>query len=158
MAADRGLQIRHQKRRGHSFAGDVADDETKPAAVQSQKVKVIAAHDPCLNAGAIVIERCERGSLLGEKPGLHLAGDLQLLRGSARDFLAFCLVVAALFDFAGGLVKSSHHKHVAVGVFKAAERPAQDGLLSGMVKWTPRSDHSRYVASMSSVRKVTGEQ
>src|SRR5271170_3626551 len=83
LAAEVGLEVGHEQSGGDAFAGYVADDETKPLVAEGEEVVVVAADVACLDAGACVVEGLEWRESLREEAGLHLAGDLQLLKCAA---------------------------------------------------------------------------
>ncbi len=66
LAAQVGLQVRHEQRGGDAFSCDVADDEAEALVAQGEKVVVIAADVTGLDAEAGVVEGLERGLALGE--------------------------------------------------------------------------------------------
>src|SRR6476660_1404516 len=71
------LEVRHQQRSGNSFAGDIADHQSYPFWTKRQKVVVITAHLPRLNAYAVVIKRSGRRRGLWEQARLYLLGNFQ---------------------------------------------------------------------------------
>ena len=82
LAAEVRLEVRHEQRGGDALAHHVADDEAQTVGAEAQEVVVVAAHRARGEAGPRVVERAEGGPGLGEEPGLHLAGDRQLVRGA----------------------------------------------------------------------------
>ena len=134
LAAKVGLEIGHEQGGGDAFAGDVADDEAEPMAVEGEEVVVVAADVTGLDAGSGVVEGFEGRQGLREEAGLDLAGDLKLLGGAAIGLDFFGRTATLLLDLAGKVVGADQFKTVAVDVLETGERDPEDGLLGRLVK------------------------
>ena len=88
LAAQIGLQVRHQQRGGHSLARNVGQHQTKTSRTEIEKVVVIAANGARLDAFAGTVQRRQRGRLLRQQTALHLARELHFLRGAPLRFHA----------------------------------------------------------------------
>jgi len=69
------LQVRHQQCRRDPFSHDVADHHPQPLRTQIEKVVVIAANLPRLDAHARIVERFDHRPLLRKQSRLHFLGD-----------------------------------------------------------------------------------
>src|SRR5882757_2741124 len=72
LAAQVGLQIRHQESAGNSLPGDVTQHQTESFLAQIEKVVVIAPDLARLNTSAGILEGFQHRKRLGKEPGLHL--------------------------------------------------------------------------------------
>jgi hypothetical protein len=75
LAAEVGLQVRHEKSSSYAFAGDVADDEAEPPLADIEEVEIIASHLASGKAQARVFESLGRGMDLRKQARLYLLGD-----------------------------------------------------------------------------------
>ena len=123
LAAEVGLEVRHEQRGGDAFAGDVADDEAEAVVAEGEEVVVVAADVTGLDAEAGVVEGLERGQRLGEELGLDLLGDLELLCGAAFGLDVVRCALALGLDLAGELIGAESSKVLPSMSAKAAEVP-----------------------------------
>jgi len=86
LAAEVGLQVRHEKSSSYAFAGDVADDEAEPPLADIEEVEIIASHLASGKAQARVFESLGLGMDLRKKARLYLLGDFQFLSRTAFGF------------------------------------------------------------------------
>ena len=80
--ADEAFRTRHEQRRGHSFAGDVADKEAERSVLGGEDIIEVAADFPRGMDEAPYIHRTlprRRGKRLRQHAHLQIAGRLQLL-------------------------------------------------------------------------------
>jgi hypothetical protein len=96
------LKIRHQQRRGGSFAGNVTDHEAEPVAAERKEIVVIPADGPGLHAEAAVFERAHFGLRLRKESRLHLSRGFQFQRGHVFGFESLSVLAALLLDFPDG--------------------------------------------------------
>jgi hypothetical protein len=75
LAAEVGLQVRHEKSGSYAFAGDVADDEAEPPLADIEEVEIIASHLASGKAQARVFESLGLGMDLRKQARLYLLGD-----------------------------------------------------------------------------------
>jgi hypothetical protein len=134
LAAEVGLEIGHEKCGSDAFAGDVADDEAEPLAAEGEEVVVVAADVAGLEADTSVVEGFERWESLRKEAGLDLAGDLELLCGTAIGFDLRDGELAFLLDLAGEFIGANQLETVAVDVLKAGKGDPEDRLLRWLVK------------------------
>jgi hypothetical protein len=82
-----GLEIRHQKSGGDSFAGHVARHKPETPFAKIQEIEIIPSDLASLDARTRVFE-CSNGRRdLREKPCLDLSGNFEFLCGAAFRFL-----------------------------------------------------------------------
>ena len=108
------LKIRHQQRRGGSFAGDIADHEAEAVAAEREVIVVIAADRPGLHAEAAVFQRADFGLRLRKKSRLHFSRGFQFQGGHVFGFESLGVLAALLLDLAHGCLVFEERKGVAV--------------------------------------------
>ena len=131
LAAQVRLQIRHQQRPRDSLARDIADHQPQPVPPQAQKVVVIAAHLPRLDASAAIFERLERWQHLREQPCLHPFGNLQFLRRPPLRLRPLGRRPPLLFQFPGHLIESQQGERIPVHILEPREYPAPNRRFAG---------------------------
>jgi len=130
LAAQVGLQIGHEKRRGNAFAGDVADDQADAFGTKGQEIVVVAADMACLMADSGKFQTFQAGKRLREEARLDLLGDFKFLGGTAFGFELFRGGAALFFDPAGDVIEAEEQKGIAVDITKRGEDAAPDGASS----------------------------
>jgi hypothetical protein len=86
LAAEIGLQIGHEQRRGDAFAGNVSNDEAEAVGAEVEKVVIIAADGARGITVTGIVERVDRRTDLREKTALNFVGDFQFLGSAAFEF------------------------------------------------------------------------
>src|SRR5271156_1382518 len=86
LAAQIGLQVRHQESAGDSFSCDIAQYQPHPILTEMEEVIIIATYLAGLNADARVIQCSEGRKSLWKESGLYLLGNLKLVGRAAFGF------------------------------------------------------------------------
>ena len=127
LAAEIGLQIRHEESGGDAFTGNVGDHQAEAAGAEVEKVVIVAADGACREAAAAIVEGVDRRAQLGKKAALDFVGDFQFLGGAAFGFEfgggGAALGLEGVRDF----VEADEGEGVAVGVAEAGGDAAPDG-------------------------------
>ena len=79
MAAQRGLDRRHQQRRCDSLAGDVGDSDTGPAIVPIKIIVIVTADPESGEAGAVDLQDVIFQPISWKKVSLHFGRHLELV-------------------------------------------------------------------------------
>jgi hypothetical protein len=73
------LEVGHQERGCHAFAGNVGQNETYAAGPHVEKVIIVSPHRARLNAFAGIVERPQPRLVSREEPARNVVGDDNLL-------------------------------------------------------------------------------
>src|SRR4029077_5458368 len=106
LAAQIGLQIRHQESGGQSLSRYIRNDKAETIRAEAQKVVVIPAYGARGNASSCIFERFELGQGLWKEAVLHLRGDGELLGHAAFGFEFFRGGAALAFNGMGELIEA----------------------------------------------------
>jgi hypothetical protein len=129
LAAKIGLQIRHEKRGGDAFAGNVADDEAETIGAEIEKIVIVAADGACRAAVTGIVEAADWRTNLREKAALDFVGYFQFLSRAAFGFEFGGGGAALGFERVSDLVEADESEGVAVDVAETGDDAAPDGDL-----------------------------
>jgi len=100
------LEVGHEQRRGHSFAGDVADDDGDGGIAETEGVVVVAAYVAGGLASGGELETGKLGQLLGHEGLLDFASELEILlveaEGAGAGFRFLLELAVALLEAGAG--------------------------------------------------------
>src|SRR5215469_6347396 len=124
LAAQIGLQVRHQQRRRDSLPRNIADHQSKALAAKIHVVVIIPADLSSLDADARVIQSLERRLRLREEPRLDLFRNLQLLCSAALGLQLLFPPAPLGVDLTRNLVESYQLKRIAVEIAETCKYAA----------------------------------
>ena|ERR1700739_1779129 len=127
LAAKMSLKIGHEESGSDSLAGDVRDDHAEAFAAEIEEIVIIPADVASLETEAGKFKRLEGWQSLRKKAGLHLLGNLELLRGAALGFQLFSDGTALRFDGMGDFIETDEREGVAIGIFETCKHAAPNG-------------------------------
>src|SRR4051812_49359110 len=135
LAAQVGLQVRHQKSGGNSLACDVAQDESDAILAEMKEVVVVAADLASLDADSGVVEGPQWWERLRKEARLDLFGDVEFMSGAPFRFEFGCGGTALCLDCLGHFVKAHQGEGIAVNILEAGKHATPNRRLLSKEKF-----------------------